>query len=184
LCKWKPLWVERLFKAARKASKRDYAILLLAYRHGLRVSEIGLLKRSDIDRSSHRIRLSRLKNSLAGEHRLQPDEAQAIRSYLRTRNDSLPHLFLSRNRRPIGRHALNLLMKRYGEEAKIPPRHRHFHVLKHSIAVHMISADGDVIHVQDWLGHRDIKNTMEYARLVSPKREQVMEKLLRSGEIA
>lgn len=176
--------VTRLLKVARKHSKRDYAILLLAYRHGLRASEVGLLKRTDIDPSSQRIRLHRLKGSLGGEHRLQPDEAQAIRSHLRSRKDSLPHLFLSRNSRPIGRHALNLMLKRYAELARLPQDRRHFHCLKHSVAVHMVAGGADALDIQDFLGHKSIQNTMVYVKLASPRREAVMEKLLRSGEIA
>ena len=44
-------------------SKRDYAIFLVAYRHGLRASEIGMLRREDLDLKQYRIRIHRLKNS-------------------------------------------------------------------------------------------------------------------------
>jgi integrase len=75
--------------------KRNKAIFLLAYRHGLRASEVGLLQRSDLDFKKLRIMLHRLKGSYSGEHPLQPDEAKAIKAYLRNRDHESPFLFIS-----------------------------------------------------------------------------------------
>src|SRR5215216_8082991 len=77
-------------------SKRDYAIFLLAYRHGLRASEVGLLRVADLDLKQYRLRIHRLKNSLAGLHPLQPDELKALKAYLKERRSNAPALFLSR----------------------------------------------------------------------------------------
>ncbi len=66
---------------------------------------------------------------------------------------------------------LEVLMKRYGEEAAIPKDKRHFHVLKHSIVTHLLDAGADIRFVQDWLGHSNIQNTVIYAALVSTSRE-------------
>jgi integrase len=52
-------------------SKRDYAIFLLAYRHGLRASEVGMLQTDDLDLKQYRFRIQRLKRSLAGVHTLR-----------------------------------------------------------------------------------------------------------------
>ena len=46
-------------------SMRDYAMFLLAYRHGLRASEVGMLCTADLDLKQYRLRIHRLKNSLA-----------------------------------------------------------------------------------------------------------------------
>jgi integrase len=54
-------------------SKRDYAIFLLADRHGLRASEVGMLSTADPDLKQYHLRIYRLKNSLAGLHLLQLD---------------------------------------------------------------------------------------------------------------
>jgi integrase len=59
--------------------RRDKAIFLLAYRHGLRASEVGLLRVEDLDSKTLRIMIHRLKGSHSGEHPLQPDEAKAIK---------------------------------------------------------------------------------------------------------
>ena len=76
--------LRRLFKVIR--SKRDKAIFLVAYRHGLRASEIGLLQRADVDAKQGRISIHRLKGSISGVYPMQPDVLKAIRSYLRTRD--------------------------------------------------------------------------------------------------
>lgn len=159
----------RLFAAI--TNKRDKAIFLLAYRHGLRASEIGLLRVSDLDLRRLRVMLHRLKGSLSGEHPLQADEARALKAWLKSRDVDSPLLFPSRRGLPISRQMLDVLMKRYGGEAGIPEDKRHFHVLKHSIATHLLDAGAELRFVQDWLGHSNIQNTVIYTALVSTSRE-------------
>lgn len=175
--------LRRLLRVIKERSRRDYAIFLMAYRHGLRASEIGELTRDDIDFSQARITIRRLKGSYGGKHPLRPDEVKALRSYLRTRQDELPYLFISNRKTPIARNTLHVLIQKYGDEARIPKEKRHFHVLKHSIAVHMLEGGADIIDVKDWLGHVNIQNTMEYARVTNPRREEVHQRVFRSQKI-
>ncbi len=154
------------------SDKRDKAIFLLAYRHGLRASEIGLLRVSDLDLKRLRVMLHRLKGSLSGEHPLQTDEARALKAWLKSRDTDSPILFPSRRSLPISRQMLDVLMKNYGAEAAIPKDKRHFHVLKHSIATHLLDAGAELRFLQDWLGHSNIQNTVIYTALVSTSREQ------------
>lgn len=159
----------RLFECV--TNKRDKAIFLIAYRHGLRASEVGLLRVSDVDFKRMRIMIHRLKGSLAGEHPLQADEVRAIKAWLKQRGTDLPILFPSRRGLPISRQMLDVLMKEYAEQAAIPEEKRHFHVLKHSIATHLLDAGAELRFVQDWLGHSNIQNTVIYTALVSTSRE-------------
>lgn len=159
----------RLF--AGITDKRDKALFLLAYRHGLRASEIGLLRVSDLDLKRLRVMLHRLKGSLSGEHPLQPDEARALKAWLKSRNIDSPILFPSRRGLPISRQMLDVLMKSYGGDVAIPKDKQHFHVLKHSIATHLLDAGAELRFVQDWLGHSNIQNTVIYTALVSTSRE-------------
>src|SRR6266436_6721035 len=96
--------LRRLFKVIR--SKRDKAMFLVAYRHGLRASEIGLLQRADVDAKQGRVNIHRLKGSISGVYPMQPDVLKAVRSYLRTRADESPYLFVSNRNVPIGRFML------------------------------------------------------------------------------
>jgi hypothetical protein len=67
----------RLFAVVR-ASPRNRALFLIAYRHGLRASEVGLLLTDDLDFRALRIMVLRLKGSHSGAHPMQPDEAKAL----------------------------------------------------------------------------------------------------------
>lgn len=164
-------------------SKRDKAIFLIAYRHGLRASEVGLLRRTDADLKRLRIHVHRVKGSLPGEYPLQPDEVKAIRSYLRSRKDDSPYLFPSRRHLPIDRTTLHKLMRKYGTQARLPQDKQHFHCLKHSIATHLLDAGADLSFVQDWLGHANIQNTRIYAQLTNPRREEQARKVFASPRV-
>ena len=166
----------RLFIATR-ANARDRALFLVAYRHGLRASEVGLLRIDDIDLRALRLTVHRVKGSHSGTHPLRTDEAKALKAYLRERPDPLgPVLFPSNRGDPIARRTLDWLMKRYGAAADLPVPKRHFHCLKHSIATHLLEAGADLRFVQDWLGHSNIQNTVVYTYLTARSRESAARK--------
>jgi site-specific recombinase XerC len=150
---------------------RDRAMFILAYRHGLRASEVGQLQVSDVDLKSGRIRVHRLKGSTSGENVMQPDEVKAVRAWLRARPQDSSILFTSNRGTPISRRMLDVLMKHYGDAAQIPPGKRHWHVLKHTICTHLLEASDNLRFVADWVGHRNIQNTVVYASLCAGIRE-------------
>lgn len=164
-------------------NKRDKAIFLLAYRHGLRASEIGMLKPGDVDLARGRIRIERLKHSQGGEFPLQPDEIKSLKAWLKERQDNNLSLFPSRRGLPIHRRTLDALMKNYGKKAGIPADKCHFHVLKHSIATHLLDAGADIRFVQDWIGHKNIQNTVVYAHLSHHTQDEQARKLFASPMI-
>ena len=151
----------RLFKAIKK--RRDRALFLTAYRHGLRVFEVSLLQRGDLDLKAGRITIHRLNGSISGVYPLQPDLLKLLRRYLRSREDSSPTLFISNRLTPIDRTTLWRLMQKYGAAALLPAEKCKFHCLRHSIATHLLDAGADVAFVRDWLGHSNIQNTMGYS---------------------
>lgn len=175
--------IAQLLQVAKRHSLRDYAILLLTYRHGLRASEIGQLRRDNLDLERQAIQIDRLKGSYGGRHLMKPDEVKALRAYLRARRDDSPVLFLSKKKGPIERTALHRLMKKYGEEAKIPVKRCHFHALKHSIATHMLEAGFEIMEVRDHLGHANIQNTTIYAQVTSKKREEFQRRMMRASRV-
>ncbi len=163
--------------------KRDTAIFLIAYRHGLRASEVGLLKLSDVTLTQHRIFVHRLKDSISNERPMKPDEVRTLKAWLRRRPYDSPYLFTSERRTPISRRMLVVLMKRYGEKADISVEKRHFHVLKHSISTHLLDAGADLRFAQYWLGHASIKNTMIYTHLSDKKRDEEARRVFMSSEV-
>ena len=172
---------KRLF--ATITAKRDRALFRLSYRHGLRASEVGLLQRTDLDMKQGRITIHRLKGSHAGIYPIQPDTLKLLRSYLRSRTDQSPYLFISRLNTPIDRRTLWRLMHDYATTAKLPPNKHKFHSLRHSIATHLLEAGADVSFVRDWLGHANIQNTMIYAQLTNPTRDATARKVFTSRHV-
>ena len=173
--------LKRLFGVIE--SKRDKAIFLIAYRHGLRVSEVGMVRIEDVDLAKGRIRIDRLKHSLGGEHLMQPDEVRAVKAWNKERQDGIPCLFPSQRGSPISRFTLDKMMKTYGKKANIPPDKRHFHVLKHSICTHLSEAGADVRFIQDWVGHVKIENTVIYTQITNRAQDEQARKLMASPMI-
>ena len=150
-------------------NSRDRAIFRLAFQHGLRVSEIGMLQMKDWRRGTSldmdRLLLHRLKGSIGGET-IIVNSAAALRAWLRIRGTSPGPIFTSRNHRAISRRRLDELMEHYCNLAGIPDEKAHFHSLKHTCGTLLLSEQHEsIVDVQKHLGHADIRNTMIYAQL-------------------
>ena len=98
-----------------------------------------MLQIRDYDAKADKIFVHRLKGSNSGHHHLVRDEARALRAWLKVRGSVPGPIFLSKQKRAIDRTTLHLLMKKYGAAAGIPAKLRHFHVLKHCCATHLLS---------------------------------------------
>jgi len=159
-----------LLKTARNRSTRDWAMILLAYRHGLRASEVCGLKLADIDLKAGSISIRRLKGSLQTiqplyQHRGQPllDETTAVRAWLRKRRaDGSDYLFTSQKGGKLGRTQFFRNFQSSAENAGLPIEKRHPHVLKHSLASHLVAGNVNLALVRQALGHRSIRSTMAY----------------------
>jgi integrase len=159
-----------VLRAAKKKSVRDWAMILLAYRHGLRASEVCGLRFADVNLKDGAISIERLKGSLRTvqplyAHRGQPllDEVAAVRAWLRSRAaDGSDHLSTSRKGGRLDRTQFFRTFQAVAEAAGIPAEKRHPHVLKHSLASHLIAGNVNLALVKQALGHRSISSTMVY----------------------
>lgn len=165
--------IKALLSAAKKTRypKRNYLLLLMMYRHGLRVSEVIGLKKADINLKESRIWIQRLKGGLCVEHPIAGDELRAIKRYLGARTDSLPWLFINERQLPLTRQAGYYLVKTIAEKAGISPSHPH--ALRHSCGFALANKGYDLRLIQDYLGHRDPKHTKQYTRVASKRFEQL-----------
>ncbi|KPN64654.1 type 1 fimbriae regulatory protein FimB [Aliiroseovarius crassostreae] len=163
--------INRLLKAAKRGrhGTRDHLLLLFMFRHGLRVSEAIALRNSDVDLDQARLWISRLKNGLSVEQPIAGDELRAIRRWLALREDALPWLFVSERKQPLTRQAVNYIVARAGQQAKLG--HVHPHMLRHSCGFALANKGYDLRLIQDYLGHRDPRHTAHYTRTAAGRFE-------------
>jgi type 1 fimbriae regulatory protein FimB len=159
-----------VLKTARARCIRDWAMVLLAYRHGMRASEVCYLKLADIDLKAGSVSIRRLKGSLSQvqplyQHRGQPllDEMAALRAWLKARPaDGSDFLFTSQKGGRLDRTQFFRIFRACAETAGLAPEKRHPHVLKHSLASHLVAGNVNLALIRQALGHRSITSTMQY----------------------
>jgi len=175
-----------LLKAARKRSTRDWAMILLAYRHGLRASEVCEIKMADMDLKSGSISIRRLKGSLHTiqplyQHRGQPllDETAAIRAWLHKRTaDGSDYLFTSQKGGKLDRTQFFRNFQKVAASAGLSFEKRHPHVLKHSLASHLVAGNANLALIRQALGHRSISSTMQYIGTSDAQAAEALQKAL------
>jgi type 1 fimbriae regulatory protein FimB len=169
--------MESFLKAARKGRHgiRNFAILLLAYRHGLRVSELVNMRIADVDLDTGRLFVRRCKGSLSTSQPLDGDEIRALRAWLRQRINApccnSPLFFLT-ERGPMTRQAFNYISAEIGKHARLNIK-VHPHMLRHSCGFALANKGRDTRLIQDFLGHRNIRHTQLYTRTAAVRFERL-----------
>jgi len=172
--------IDKFLEAAKKTrhKKRDYCMALLAFRHGLRVSELTGITLQDLDLDGARIFIRRKKGSLSTYQPITGAELRAIRAWLRERlangSQHAPWLFLSERKGQMVRQAVNYIFAEIGIKAGFDfPIHPH--MLRHSCGFALADKGVSALTIKDYLGHRNIKHTVTYVATNSKRFDGIFE---------
>jgi type 1 fimbriae regulatory protein FimB/type 1 fimbriae regulatory protein FimE len=142
--------------------QRDSTMLLIAFRHGLRASELCELQWSDVEFETGTLHLRRAKGGSTGTHPLLGDELRALRAL--QRDAKSPFIFVSERGAPFTVSGLQKMVERTGIEAKMPFK-VHPHMLRHATGYALANKGTDTRTLQAYLGHRSIQSTVRYTEL-------------------
>lgn len=146
---------------------RDRTLLLLAFRHGLRVSEVVDLRWDQVDLKAGRLHVNRLKHGNPATHYLEGDELRLLRR-LRKEYPESPFLFSTERGGPLTRSTVSKMTERAGRLAELGfPVHPH--MLRHACGFALANKGVDTRTIQDYLGHKSIQHTVRYTQL-APQR--------------
>jgi site-specific recombinase XerD len=163
--------VHAIQDAAKKLGRhghRDFTLILIDYRHGLRVSELCELTWDQIDLNRGTIYVKRLKNGNASTHVMLGDEIRALRKLQREQNQNSRHVFLSERKGAMSRDTIHNMIQRAGKEAgiKFPV---HPHMLRHAKGYSLANKGTDTRAIQDYLGHKNIHHTVRYTQIAESR---------------
>ena len=142
-------------------------MILVAYRHGLRVSELCDLRWEQIDFDKATLHVQRAKKGMPSNHPIQGDEMRMLRK-LQREQDASPFVFTSERGSPFSTSGFAKLIERAGEMAKLGFS-VHPHMLRHACGFKLANDGVDTRSLQHYLGHKNIQHTVRYSEL-SPDR--------------
>jgi site-specific recombinase XerD len=161
--------VERLLTAAKgnRWGHRDATMVLAAYRHGLRASELVDLRWDQVEFRTATLHVRRVKHGTPSTHPILGDELRALRRLLREQEPKSPFVFTSERGAPFSTAGFARMVER-ARQAKLAFK-AHPHMLRHACGYALANKGHDTRALQACLGHRNIQHTVRYTEL-SPTR--------------
>ena len=158
--------VERLIEAAKgnRHGHRDATMLLIAYRHGLRSSELVDLRWEQVDFASATLHVHRAKQGTPATHPIVGDELRALRRLQREQEPRSPFVFTSERGAPFTTAGFARMVERVGRAAGLPFK-VHPHMLRHACGFALANKGHDTRALQAYLGHKNIQHTVRYTEL-------------------
>jgi integrase len=154
--------VDRLIEAAKgnRQGHRHATMILLAYRHGLRASEVCDLRWDQVDFDQAVLHVRRVKAGTPSTHPLTGAELRALRRL--QREAASPFVFVSERGSPFTVSGFRRMIERAasGLDIKVHP-----HMLRHACGFKLANDGADTRALQAYLGHRNIQHTVRYTEL-------------------
>jgi type 1 fimbriae regulatory protein FimB/type 1 fimbriae regulatory protein FimE len=167
-----PAEVDHLLTVARRRGRyghRDAAMILLAYRHGLRVGELVRLLWAQVDFTAGLLHVNRLKRGVPSVHPLAGDELRTLRQLRRDWPESR-HMFQSERDAPLTTAGFRKTLSRISEASTLAfPIHPH--MLRHAAGYKLANDGRDTRALQHYLGHRNIQHTVRYTEMSAARFE-------------
>lgn len=146
-------------------TRREKAIIETFYSTGCRVSELAILKKTDVDFRKGEVHLF----GKGSKHRISYINAKAevaLKKYLFSRSDGCPALFVT-DRNPVRalkKEGIESIVRKIGERSGIE-RRVYPHLIRHTTATDALERGMNVAEVQKILGHEKLDTTMIYAKV-------------------
>jgi len=158
--------VQRLMKAAaaNRWGHRDATMLLVAFRHGLRASELLDLRWDQVEFGRAVLHVRRVKQGTPSSHPILGDELRALRRLQREQDPKSPFVFTSERGAPFSAAGFARMIERAGKKAKLSFK-AHPHMLRHACGYKLANDGHDTRALQAYLGHKNIQHTVRYTEL-------------------
>jgi len=151
-------------------------MVLVAYRHGLRASELVDLHWDQVDFKTATLHVRRVKKGTPATHPILGDELRALRRLQREQEPKSPFVFTSERGAPFTTAGFARMVERVGSEAKLDFK-AHPHMLRHACGYALANKGHDTRALQAYLGHRSINSTTRYAALAPGRFKNIWERV-------
>jgi integrase len=138
-------------------------MVLVAFRHGLRASELVALRWEQVEYSRAVLHVRRVKGGTPSVHPLTGEELRALRR-LQRESATSPFVFVSERGAPFTTAGFARMMERAGIVASLGLK-VHPHMLRHACGFALANAGHDTRALQAYLGHKNIQHTVRYTEL-------------------
>ena len=169
--------VDRLIEAAKgnRHGHRDATMILIAYRHGLRASELIDLRWDQVDFNAATLHVRRVKAGTPATHPLTGLEMRALRK-LQRESKASPFVFLSDRKAPFSTAGFARMLERAAKSAGLKLK-VHPHMLRHACGFKLANDGVDTRALQAYSGHQNIQHTVRYTELAPTQIQGVLARL-------
>jgi type 1 fimbriae regulatory protein FimE len=161
-----PEEIEQLLEAAAETGRhahRNYTLILLCYRHGLRINELREMRWRVVDFKRRQLRVNRVNNGISSVHPLHATDLKALRK-LKRDYPGTPYLFVTDRNEQLSKRTVSRVVAAAGRAAGF-----RFHVsprmVRHACGYALANAGHNVVALQHYLGYRNIRHMLRYLEL-------------------